>query len=76
MKIPAAIFSLFWGVAALLLTACDGAAPAQPAVPTVIYSQLAPERVVLAREFPGRVTARRMAEIRPQVGGHPARKAV
>lgn len=69
MKLKAALFSLLCFGMLSGLAACDSAGPAHTAAPTVVYSRLTPERVELAREFPGRVTARRMAEVRPQVGG-------
>ncbi|MTJ83608.1 MAG: efflux RND transporter periplasmic adaptor subunit [Telmatospirillum sp.] len=65
------------GVVLFALAACDGseagkdpagnAAGAGPADVAVVT--LAPERVPLIVELPGRTVASRMAEVRPQVGG-------
>lgn len=53
----------------LVLSGCEKPQPGEQAPATVIYEDIKSQRLELAREFPGRVTARRMAEIRPQVGG-------
>lgn len=65
------------GVVLFALAACDGsqaggdapdpAAGTEPADVAVVT--LAPERVPLIVELPGRTVASRMAEVRPQVGG-------
>ncbi|WP_316979455.1 efflux RND transporter periplasmic adaptor subunit [Shumkonia mesophila] len=47
----------------------DGASLGAQAPARVTTATLAPERVVLIDELPGRVTAYRRVEIRPQVGG-------
>lgn len=58
-------------LAAVLLAACGGpqgpAAPPPP--PEVGVVALAPERVVLTTELPGRTSAYLVAEVRPQVHG-------
>ncbi|MCZ7649829.1 MAG: efflux RND transporter periplasmic adaptor subunit [Thermoanaerobaculia bacterium] len=58
-------------LAAALLAACGGpqgpAAPPPP--PEVGVVTLAPERVVLTTELPGRTSAYLVAEVRPQVNG-------
>jgi len=54
------------------LAACDdkqkAAAPAMPA-PEVTVIKIEPQRVTLSSELPGRTSAYRVAELRPQVGG-------
>ncbi len=55
--------------ALLALSGCEKQEPAKQAPATVLYSDIKSQRLELARELPGRVSARRMAEIRPQVGG-------
>lgn len=56
--------------AALALTACGKQeAPAVAAAPLISTLELAPVTLTLDEEFPGRVSAVRTAEIRPQVGG-------
>lgn len=65
-KIFLPVFSL---AAICALAACGADAPAQKSPPTVVYCQVEPERLELSRELPGRVSARRMAEVRPQAGG-------
>ena len=69
------------GIALLVLAACsDNGEPrasqaasareqAEPAVARVATLTVQPRRVVVYEELPGRVSARRTAEIRPQVSG-------
>lgn len=59
-------------VLAVGLAACDDATPhaaAEMPPPEVGVITVTPERVVLTTELPGRTTAYRIAEVRPQVGG-------
>ncbi len=54
------------------LTGCDrqqAAAPPPPPVPEVATVTIQPRRIVLTTELPGRTSAYRVAEIRPQVSG-------
>jgi membrane fusion protein (multidrug efflux system) len=52
------------------LTGCGGGKTPPPAmVPEVAVVSIQPERVVLTKELPGRTSAYRIAEIRPQVNG-------
>lgn len=55
----------------LLLTACDRSTQSQAPspVPEVAVVTVQPQKVVLTTELPGRTSAYRMAEIRPQVSG-------
>lgn len=56
----------------LFLVGCGPKSPAPPAAPPpqeVGVVTLQPERVELVTELPGRTTAFRVAEVRPQVGG-------
>lgn len=55
----------------LLLTGCDRKqkSPPPPPVPEVATVTVQPQKVVLVTELPGRVSAFRVAEIRPQVSG-------
>jgi membrane fusion protein, multidrug efflux system len=55
----------------LLLSACDRSAPppAAPPVPEVGVITLAPRDITLNTELPGRTSAYRIAEVRPQVDG-------
>jgi membrane fusion protein (multidrug efflux system) len=61
--------------AALLLTGCDekqsaaahAASSAKPAEVTVVT--LAPQRIAITTELPGRTSPYRIADVRPQVGG-------
>lgn len=55
--------------AILLCAACDKKDEGKLAPPSVQYSRLTTGEVDLKREAPGRVTATRMAEVRPQTGG-------
>jgi len=58
------------GIGALLLSACAGhAAPPPAAKPTVTVVTLRASPVSLTTELPGRVSAYRIAEVRPQVSG-------
>ncbi len=57
---------------ALPLTGCDqerGAAPPKRPAPAVSFITMQPQQVVLTDELPGRTSAFRTAEIRPQVSG-------
>jgi len=58
-------------LAGVCLTDCSPASEAQPApvVPEVATVTIRPQRVELATELPGRTSAYRIAEIRPQVSG-------
>lgn len=77
MRMPSKYLTLPFA-AALVLAACDDKQPQQgaakapggaaPAV-EVTVSTLKAERVPLFTELPGRTTAYRVAEVRPQVGG-------
>jgi len=55
----------------LLLGGCDGADRSQPPppLPEVAVITVQPQKVVLTTELPGRTSAFRVAEIRPQVSG-------
>jgi len=57
-------------VVGLITSGCGSqqAAP-KPAIPEVAILTVQPERVVLTTELPGRTSAYRIAEIRPQVNG-------
>lgn len=54
-----------------LLTGCDQqkSAPQQRPMPQVSFITVQPEKIVLSTELPGRTSAFRVAEIRPQVSG-------
>jgi membrane fusion protein (multidrug efflux system) len=58
-------------LAGLWLTGCSPASEAQPApvAPEVATVTIRPQRVELTTELPGRTSAYRIAEIRPQVSG-------
>ena len=66
-----------WGVlviallGGLLFVGCDGpqAQAPPPSVPEVATVMVQPQQVVLTTELPGRTSAYRIAEIRPQVNG-------
>jgi len=59
-----------YGAAAILLSACAGhAAPSAAPKPTVTVVTLHASPVALTTELPGRVSAYRIAEVRPQVNG-------
>jgi len=68
---------LKWGVVlaallgGLLLGGCDGNGRSQPPpqVPEVAVVTVQPQKVVLTTELPGRTSAFRVAQIRPQVSG-------
>ncbi|RLB69509.1 MAG: efflux transporter periplasmic adaptor subunit, partial [Deltaproteobacteria bacterium] len=68
---------LKWGVVlmvmsvGLLLAGCDQQkqAPQQRPVPQVSFITVQPEKIMLSTELPGRTSAFRVAEIRPQVSG-------
>jgi membrane fusion protein (multidrug efflux system) len=53
----------------LNLIACGHSEPPQPPKPTVTAVTLHPTRVSLTTQLPGRVSAYRIAEVRPQVNG-------
>ncbi len=55
----------------LWLAGCDRAIEAQPApqLPEVAFVAIQPQRVELTTELPGRTSAYRVSEIRPQVNG-------
>ncbi len=57
--------------AGLLMGGCDDTGRAQPPprVPEVAVVTIQPQKVVLTTELPGRTSAFRVAEIRPQVNG-------
>ena len=57
-------------VVGLITSGCGSqqAAP-QPALPEVAIVTVQPEEIVLTTELPGRTSAYRIAEIRPQVNG-------
>ncbi|MCL7487871.1 MAG: efflux RND transporter periplasmic adaptor subunit [Desulfobulbaceae bacterium] len=58
-------------LAGAFLAACDGTQqgpPPQP-VPRVSFVTVQPEKIMLSTELPGRTSAFRIAEIRPQVNG-------
>jgi len=58
------------GIAGLFLSGCQGKAPAPPPrIPEVATIQVVPRSIVLTTELPGRTSAYRVAEIRPQVNG-------
>lgn len=60
-------------IVGLASAGCDnsghGGAPPMPGLPEVAVVTLQPERVVLTTELPGRTSAYRVSEIRPQVNG-------
>lgn len=69
-------FSRFFGlglvvVLTVALAGCDKdkSKPATPVVPEVGVVTLAPQRVTISTELPGRTTPYRVAEVRPQVAG-------
>ena len=74
-----AIASLFWGTLTIVLMGClfvltgckeeQKAAHAEPGLPSVSTMTVAPLKVALATELPGRTASFRLAEIRPQVNG-------
>ncbi len=55
----------------LLLGGCDGSEQSQPPprVPEVAVVTVQPQKVILTTELPGRISAFRVANIRPQVNG-------
>lgn len=58
------------GFVGLFLGGCQGKPPAPPPrTPEVATIQVSPRPIVLTTELPGRTSAYRMAEIRPQVNG-------
>lgn len=71
MKKPRLHSSLLVAVTCgLLLASCSrSSVPAAPAAPEVATIVVAPQQVVLTTELPGRTSAYRIAEVRPQVNG-------
>ena len=69
--------SIQWGLllvvllGGFLLTGCDQQkqAPRQRPMPLVSFITVHPEKIILSTELPGRTSAFRVAEIRPQVSG-------
>ena len=55
----------------LLLLGCEGQqeAPPPPPLPTIFYITVQKEPIILTQELPGRISAFRVAEVRPQVSG-------
>ncbi len=55
----------------LLLAACDQSqqAPPQQPIPQVSFIEVQPDEIQLSTQLPGRTSAYRIAEIRPQVSG-------
>ncbi|MDD4702088.1 MAG: efflux RND transporter periplasmic adaptor subunit [Desulfovibrio sp.] len=53
----------------ILQAGCNDGAPPKEKAPQVSYTTVAPERLVLTSELPGRVAALVTAEVRPQVDG-------
>jgi membrane fusion protein (multidrug efflux system) len=63
---------LFAFLGGLLLIGCDrtqAQSPASPPAPEVATVTVQPQQIVLTTELPGRTSAYRVAEIRPQVNG-------
>ena len=63
---------LILGAIALAVAGCGqetGGPPAQAAAPQVTVQEVAPTEVTVVNELPGRTTAYRVAEVRPQVNG-------
>jgi membrane fusion protein (multidrug efflux system) len=61
---------LFALLGVLLMFGCDRPqAPRPPSVPEVATVTMQPQQIVLTTELPGRTSAFRIAEIRPQVNG-------
>ncbi|MDR3440315.1 efflux RND transporter periplasmic adaptor subunit [Telmatospirillum sp.] len=58
-------------VLTVALSACDESKPqaAAPVTPEVGVVTMGPQRVAITTELPGRTTAYRVADVRPQVGG-------
>jgi len=53
----------------LMLSGCEEKTPQSQALPGVRFAEVAPERVKLTTELPGRVSALMVSEVRPQVSG-------
>jgi len=70
-KIPAALLAAVGTTVVLALAACSGGAQGQGGMPppAVTVVTLKASAVDLQRELPGIVSARQVAEVRPQVGG-------
>ena len=66
-----ACFLLFMGLVLLPLCGCEqkqeGRMP--PGLAKVRYVEVSAEKVTLTRELPGRISAFKVSEVRPQVGG-------
>jgi len=66
----AAVLGAAFLVSGLLLVSCDSPQQAPPRpIPEVITETVQPQPVILTVELPGRTSAYRVAEIRPQVSG-------
>ncbi len=68
-RLPARSTTLLIAIAASLLAACGKQAPPQSPPPQVGYVTVQPQSVTITTDLPGRTTAYRIAEIRPQVSG-------
>lgn len=70
---PILIAAAVLAAALVFLAGCDrqqqAAAPQAKAAPQVTYMDVRPRKLLLTTELPGRTTAFRTAEIRPQVSG-------
>jgi len=68
LKLVSVLTALFGG---LLLVGCDRQkqSPPPPPVPEVATVTVLPQQIVLTTELPGRTSAYRISEIRPQVNG-------
>ena len=53
----------------LVLAGCSRQAPPPPRVPQVSVVTIQPQKITLTSQLPGRTSAYRIAEIRPQVSG-------
>lgn len=69
-RVPAISLFFLWAFTLPLASGCEEKKPAAGPVPiSVRYQAVTVERVTLTRELPGRITAFRVSEVRPQVGG-------
>jgi membrane fusion protein (multidrug efflux system) len=67
--IAAALYAAFL-MSGLLLASCEGPQQAPPRpIPEVTTETVRPQAIILTAELPGRTSAYRVAEIRPQVSG-------